>query len=229
MRDHARASTVQIAVGMGYCVSLVVGWKVIETLYEVVASCVGAISRLQPAVQISLIAVAAICVFHPVSREKLKHGWNNLKNSGAFLTLGDVMGDFAVQVLAATEKTKANYQIVEAALPARQKRPLLMHARAVCTAAAAPQSLAEQIRRGGYVSRSQTFRPYLRRILRADSSFLEVAGGWMISSTGTSEENTVGNLEKVSRRSEPLQNRLQCCSGKRQVPWPKPAHPIESV
>ncbi|MFZ0744770.1 MAG: hypothetical protein WAM85_10210, partial [Terracidiphilus sp.] len=56
-----------------------------------------------------------------------------------------------------------------------------MHARAVRTAAGSPLSLAEmdrQIRLGGYVSRSQTFRQYLRRVLRVDVAFIEVGPGY---------------------------------------------------
>jgi hypothetical protein len=56
-----------------------------------------------------------------------------------------------------------------------------MHARAVRTAAGSPLSLAEmdrQIRLGGYVSRSQTFRQYLRPVLRVDVVFIEVGPGY---------------------------------------------------
>ena len=187
LRDYARASTVQIAVGIGYSVSFVVGWEFLQVIYKLLVRCFRAIRRLPPAVQFGLVAGGLICVAHPKSREKLKDGWNALKNSEAVLALGDVLVGFAVQVTEAVDKAKVNYQIVEAAVPARQKRPLLMHARAVCIAAGSPLALAElerQIRLGGYVSRSQNFPQYLRRVLRSDSSFVELRRGeWMISVT----------------------------------------------
>lgn len=187
LRDYARASAVQIAVGIGYSVSFVVGWEFLEVVYKLLARCVRAIRRLPPAVQIGLVAAGMICLAHPKSRAKLKEGWSTLKNSEAVLALGDAIADFALQVTGAAEKAKANYQIVETALPARQKRPLLMHARAVCIAAGAPLTLAEmerQIRLGGYSSQAQSFRQYLRRVLRSDSSFVEVGRGeWAMSST----------------------------------------------
>lgn len=188
LRDYARASTVQIAVGIGYSVSFVVGWEFLQVVYKLLVHCLRAIRRLPPAVQFGLVAAGLICVAHPKSREKLKDGWNALKNSEAVLALGDALVDFAVQVTEAVDKAKINYQIVEAAVPARQKRPLLMHARAVCIAAGSPLALAElerQIRLGGYVNRSQNFPQYLRRLLRSDSSFVEVRRGeWTISVAG---------------------------------------------
>ena len=190
LRDYARANTVQIAAGIGSSVSFVVGWEFLQVLYKLLVRCVKAIRRLPPAAQIALTAAGVICVAHPKSRARLKEGWNTLKNSEALLTLGDAITDFAIQVAESAEKAKTNYQNVQAALPARQKRPLLMHARAVCTAAGSPLTLAEmerQIRLGGYVSRSQAFRQYLRRVLRTDSSFVEVMPGqWAIRAARSS-------------------------------------------
>lgn len=189
LRDYARASTVQIAVGFGYSVSFVVGWEFLQVVYKLLERCLRAIRQLPPAVQIGLVAAGLICVAHPKSQAKLKRGWNALTSSEAVLALGDAIVDFAVQATGAAEKAKANHQIVEAVLPLRQKRPLLMHARAVCTAAGAPLTLLEmerQIRLGGYMSRSQNFRQYLRRVLRGDGSFVEVKPGeWRLSGTET--------------------------------------------
>jgi hypothetical protein len=121
----------------------------------------------------------------------LKEGWTILKNSEALLTLGDAIADFAVQVAESAKKAKINYQNVQATLPARQKRPLIMHARAVCTAAGSSLTLVEmerQIRLGGYLTRSQSFRQYLCRMLRSsDSGFVEVEPGqWAIHTARTS-------------------------------------------
>ena len=190
LRDYARASAVQIAVGIGSSVSFVVGRDFLQGLYKLLVRCVKAIRRLPPAAQIGLAAAGVICVAHPKSRARLKKGWNTLKNSEVLLALGDALADFAVQVTDSAEKAEINYQILQATLPGKEKRPLLMHARAVCTAAASPLTLVEmerQIRLGGYVSRSQTFRQYLRRVLRTDRSFVEVRPGrWAIHTAITS-------------------------------------------
>jgi len=70
------------------------------------------------------------------------------------------------------------------------KRPLVQHARSVCAAARSAltlEGLERQIRRGGYESRSKTFRQYLRRVLRGDESFIEVAPGrWSVRATPSS-------------------------------------------
>jgi hypothetical protein len=191
LRDYARASTVQIAVGIGSSVSIIVGWEFLHAVYKLLVHCVKAIGRLPPTAQIALAAACAICVAHPKSRARLKEGWTILKNSEALLTLGDAIADFAVQVAESAKKGKINYQNVQATLPARQKRPLIMHARAVCTAAGSSLTLVEmerQIRLGGYLTRSQSFRQYLRRMLRSsDSGFVEVEPGqWAIHTARTS-------------------------------------------
>ena len=54
LRDYARASTVQIAVGIGSSVSFVVGWEFLQVLYKLLVRCVKAIRRLPPAAQIAL-------------------------------------------------------------------------------------------------------------------------------------------------------------------------------
>jgi hypothetical protein len=181
LRDYARASTVQIAVGIGSSLSFVVGWEFLQIVHKFLVRCLKGIRQLPPAAQIGLVASGVLCVAHPKSRAKLKDGWNRLINSETVLALGDAIADLAVQVAESAEKVEASYEVVQAALPPKRKRSLLMHARAVCTAAGSPLSLAEmdrRIRLGGYVSRSQTFRQYLRRVLRTDGGFIEIRPGY---------------------------------------------------
>ena len=189
LREYARASTVQIAVGIGYSISFVVGWDFLQVVYKLLVRCLRGIRQLPPGVQIGLVAAGLICVAHPKSRTKMREVWNALKSSEAALAIGDAILDFAVQVTEAAEKAKTNYEFVRAALPARRGRPLLLHARAACVSACAPLPLVEmerRIRLGGYESRSQNFRQYLLRVLRNDDSFAEVKPGeWMICGRAT--------------------------------------------
>jgi hypothetical protein len=181
LRDYARAKTVQIAVNIGSSLSFMVGWKFIQVIYKLLVRCIKGVRQLPPAVQIALVAAGIICIAHPKSRARLKEGWNALVTSEALLTFGDIIADFAAQVANSAEKAETSYQIVETTLPPRQKHSLLMHARAVCLAASTPLSLAEmdrQIRLGGYVSRSRTFRRYLRQVLQADGGFMEIRSGY---------------------------------------------------
>jgi len=62
LRDYARASTVQIAVGIGSSVSIIVGWEFLHAVYKLVVQCVKVIGRLPPTAQIALAAACAICV-----------------------------------------------------------------------------------------------------------------------------------------------------------------------
>jgi predicted nucleic acid-binding protein len=186
LRDYARASTVQIALGIGSSISVVAGLEFLQAAYRLLMGFIKAIRRLSPAAQMLLAAGAAIFIAHPKGRKTLKDGWNTVIRSEVLLALGDAIADFMVQAAQAAKKAKASCQIVEAALLPAKKRPLRLHARAVCTAAGSPLTLGEmerQIRRGGYVSSSQTFRAYLHRVLQADDALVEVqAGQWTLRS-----------------------------------------------
>lgn len=184
LRDYARASTVQAAVGIGSSFSVVVGCEFLRVVYRLLALCIGCVGKLPPAAQLGLAVGCLACVVHPMSRAKLRENWNSSKQSETALALREAIIDFGVQAVEATAKARNTYESLQAAIPARRMRPLLMHARSVGTASSSPLTLDElerRIRRGGYVSRSRTSRQYLVRVLRSDSSFLEVSRGhWAI-------------------------------------------------
>jgi hypothetical protein len=180
LRAYARASTVKIVVGIGSTISFVVGVKFVAVVFNLLDRCIQAIRRLPPAAQVGLVAAGLVCIAHPRSRAKLREKWSSLRHSEALLAVGDAIADFALQVAGSAEKAKKSLQSIQAALPAQQKQPLVLHARAVCTAASSPLTLAEierRIRRGGYVTGSRTFRRYLRSVMRTDRSFVEVRPG----------------------------------------------------
>lgn len=184
LRDYARASTVQIAVRIGSSLSVFVGWEFLRGLYNLLVRVVHALRRLPPEAQAILAAAVSLALLHPRTREGLQRGWNSLKTSVAVRALGDSFVEFGSQAAEAEEKARSNFERLRAVLPARQKRPLVQHARSVCAAARSALTLEElerHIRRGGYESRSKTFRQYLCRILRGDESFIEVAPGrWSV-------------------------------------------------
>jgi len=177
LRDYARASTVQIAVGLGSSFSLIVGGEFLQMVYRLLVRCIRTVRQLPPALQIALAAGCVISVAHPKSRAKLREGRNAFKNSDAVLALCDAIVDFGAQAAESAQKARESYACLQAVVPTRQKRPLFLHARSVCTAAGSVLSLGELerlIRHGGYVTKSKTFRQYLRRVLRSDESFVEV-------------------------------------------------------
>ena len=184
LRDYARASTVQVAVQIGSSLSVIVGWESLYAMYRLLVKLVHAFRRLPPTAQAALAAVGMLAALHPKSREAMRKGWNSLKSSKAVLDLFDALVDIGVQAAEAEEKARSNFERLQAVLPARQKRPLVQHARTVCTATRSALTLEElerRIRRGGYGSRSRTFRQYLRRVLSRDESFVEAAPGrWTI-------------------------------------------------
>jgi hypothetical protein len=124
LRNYARASTVQIAVGIGSAFSIIVGWEFLQVVYKLMSNCGKAMRLLPPTAQVGLAAAGVVCVAHPKSRARLKQSWNNLKNSEALLALGDALADFAVRAAGSAQKARTNYQIVQAVLPTKQKRPL---------------------------------------------------------------------------------------------------------
>ena len=184
LRDYARASTVEVAVRIGSSFSVIVGWESLRAMYRLLVQLIHVIRRLPPAAQAALVAAGTLAVLHPKSREAIRKGWNFLKSSKAISALCNALVDLGVQAAVAEEKARSNLDRLQAVLPARQKRPLVQHARSVCAAARSALTLEElerRIRRGGYESRSKTFRQYLRRVLLSDESFIEARPGrWSI-------------------------------------------------
>jgi len=187
LRDYARASTVQIAVRIGSSLSVFVGWEFLRRLYNLLLRLVHALRRLPPEAQAIVAAAGTLALLHPGTREGIRKGRNSLKASAAVRALCDTFVEFGSQAAEAEEKARCNFERLQAVLPPRQKRPLVQHVRSVCTAARSALTLEElerRIRRGGYASRSKTFRQYVRRVLRSDESFIEVAPGrWSVRAT----------------------------------------------
>lgn len=180
LRDYARSSAVQMAVGFGSSISIMAGVQSLQGLYRLLTKLLAGFRRLSPAAQLVIVGGATICVLHPKSRAKMKEIWNSWKGSPVTLALCDALLEFAAQYAKADATVKENFEALQAELPKGRKRPLLHHARSVCAEAGCSLSVEEmerRIRRGGYTSRSQNFRAYLRRVLQADGAFSEVSPG----------------------------------------------------
>jgi hypothetical protein len=184
LRDYARSSTVQVAIGIGSSFSVLIGWQFLQVLYRVLVSCHRSIQKLPPIAQIGIVAGCFAFMAHPKSRAKLQHLCISLLKSESMPAVRAAIIEFGIQILEATVKTQHNYESLRSVIPKRRKRPLLMHARSVCTAASSPllaEELERRIRRGGYIGRSNNSRQYLVRILRSDSTFTEVSPGrWAV-------------------------------------------------
>jgi hypothetical protein len=184
-RDYARSSAVQMAVGFGSSVSIMVGVQSLQGLYRLVTQLLASIQRLPPAAQLAIVGGATVCVLHPKSRAKMKEIWESWKSSPVTLSVCDALLEFATQYAKADAAVKENYEALQAELPKGRKNSLLHHARSVCAEAGCSLSLEEmerRIRQGGYFSRSHSFRTYLRRVLLADEAFVEESPGcWALN------------------------------------------------
>lgn len=204
LRDYARASTVQIAVRIGSSLSVFVGWEFLCGFCRLLVRLVRAVRRLPPELQIVLASAGALALLHPRTRAGLQKGWNSLKGSAAFQTFCLTCMEFGSQAAEAEEKAHFNFERLQAVLPARQKRPLVQHARSVCIAAHSALTLEElerRIRRGGFESQSLNFRQYLRRVLLSDESFIEVEPGrWAIQPTPHCKQANHRPLDAKLRR-----------------------------
>lgn len=180
LRDYARASSIQIVLQLGSSFSVVVSWELLCAAYRLLTRAIHALKRLPPLAQVVLAGAAAVAVLHPKSREKLAAGWNSLLRSDAVVLVWEAISHLVLTADAAKRDADSHYEHLHTVVPERQQRPMLHHVRAVCVAAHSELSLDElerRVRRGGYESQSKSFRQYLRRILRSDKSFIEVAPG----------------------------------------------------
>jgi hypothetical protein len=180
LRDYARASSVQIMLELGSSFSVIVSWEFLCAAYRLLSRSIQMLKQLPVAAQVVLAGVAAYAVLHPKGQERLVASWNSLLNSAAVGLVWEAVSQFVLTADAATRDARSHYEHLQTMVPPRQPRPLLHHLRAVCVAAPAGLSVDElerRVRRGGYESRSKTFRQYLRRVLRRDESFIEVWPG----------------------------------------------------
>ena len=179
LRDYARASSVQIAVAIGSTVTLTVSIEAIVAACRAVKCAVAWFERLNPAVQIAIVAAVVVALAHPTCREKLSSAWTTIKEL-AGPSLLPLIADAVSQFDAAMKIADAAADDIQRELPSRPKRSALMHARVVCMMARQSLSIPEIERRilaEGYATRAHNFRGYLRRALRTSGQFVELSPG----------------------------------------------------
>jgi hypothetical protein len=184
LRDYARKSTVQMAMGFGSSVSIMLSLQSLQGLYRLLMKVLSGFRRLPPAAQLAIVGAATFCLLHPKSHTKIREIWKFWKSSPITIGFCNALLEFAGQYADALAGVEENYEVLQALVPVGRKRTLLHHARSVCVEAGCALTLEEmerRIRRGGYTSRSQALRSYLRRVIRTDDSFAEVSPGrWLI-------------------------------------------------
>lgn len=117
LRDYARKTTVQMAVGFGSSVSIMFGIQSLQGLYRLLTKILASFQRLPPAAQLTIVGTATICILHPRSRAKMKEIWISWKTSPVTLALCDALLEFAGQYADATAGAKENYEALQAQVP----------------------------------------------------------------------------------------------------------------
>ncbi|HET9180868.1 MAG TPA: hypothetical protein VFP59_01940 [Candidatus Angelobacter sp.] len=181
-RDYVRSASVTLGglAGTVTTATVAVGallafWNLLRALFERVL-------QLPKPAQALLAGVLAAALIHPKSRTKLL-SWLRAGYHGAAKLKPEVLNMLAhaIQEFGTAMMTlRKSGQEIRSALPKQKKRSALMHLRAIIATSKEPMSVADlelQMKRQGYVSRAQNFRPYIRRVLRNSDQFSEVTPG----------------------------------------------------
>jgi hypothetical protein len=178
-RSYARAASVEVGVTLGTGFTAIVG---IHSLTAIAQACVEGFRRLPNPLRLAIGVAAIIAVVHPKCRQTiagvLRPIWNQLQSARSPLVAA--FGDFAANFVEAQRIAREESIRIKSLVPPKRKLSAVVHARAVCVASQEPLSLREielRMRQQGYATRSRTFTGYLRRIMRADRRFVELATG----------------------------------------------------
>lgn len=182
LRRYARATTVRVGLSMGSCLSAVVSVEALVALGRLLKALSAAFKRMSPDAQLLILAGVVAVLLHPKSRAKLKELLGTFQETVRPL-LWNAVVDAMYAFAEATETAEAAHREIEVLLPAARRRPLIAHARAVCLASARPlteETILRKAQTNGYASQNGGSAAYLRRLLRADTEFVESAAGWSL-------------------------------------------------
>lgn len=183
VRDYARASSVRLTISVGATFSVIIGFGALVGLFQ---ACVQILKQLPTPVKLILLVGALVVVVHPKLRAKVADFFRSFSSQldGLKPALRDALGDLLTQATIANATAKNAYAEIQSILPPTRKVSAVVRARAICLLNKEPLSLQEmevRMRKEGYVSRSQNFTAYLRRVLRKDKRFVEVSPGrWTV-------------------------------------------------
>ena len=183
VRDYARANSERLTIHLGTTFSLAIGFRVLTALCK---TCMQMLKNLPSEVRAILLAGAFIAVAHPKLRSKgiklFRSAFGQIDNLRP--ALGQAFIGLLIQAAMAESTAARTGAEIQSLLPPPRKLPAIVIARSVCLVNKEPLSLREieeHMAKGGYVSKSQNFRAYLRRLLRKDERFIEVSPGqWTV-------------------------------------------------
>jgi hypothetical protein len=121
LQQHARASTVRIAIVMGSSVSIAFGFEALVALAGLLRSLVRAARRLPPSVQLLVVASIVAVLIHPTPRAKVKELWK-LVNEHLTPAIWEAAVIAMHQFAEAASKESEAYKRIEEVLPPARKR-----------------------------------------------------------------------------------------------------------
>ncbi len=185
-RDYARASAVRLTLFTGTTFSAVIGFGALMAFVQACRACLRTLGQLPTALKLLIAAGALLVILHPKLRAKVAELFQSMARQFNEVkpALGEVLSDLLTELAEADTTAKKTYAEIQSHLPIAKKRPVIVMARTICLVNKEPLSLEElemRIRAEGYVTKSQNFRAYLRRVLRKDKRFTEVSPGhWSV-------------------------------------------------
>lgn len=186
LRQHARSGSVIGHVTLGSTISITISFEALKGLVQLMRWALRAFRRLPIGVQIGAAALAVAPLLHSKSRARIIEFVRSVVERLVRLKpiLWPALAEFASQFFKAWTEITDTRKEITSALPRARKRTAIMHARVVCLMSKEPLTVAEieqRMRNDGYKTHSPHFAKYLRRLLRADSHFVELSSGmWSI-------------------------------------------------
>jgi hypothetical protein len=181
LRDYARATSILVGAKAGSGFAVLCG---IEILTAVVRAGIEEIRRIPPVLKVCITLAIIGLLLHSKSRERLL-GW--LKQGLALLervkpVVVSISRDAVKELADAARTAKSTELVIREAIPTvvKPRVSAVVMVRVVCLKAGEPLPLSEiekRVRGAGYLTRSRNFGAYLRKILRQNSEFVEVATG----------------------------------------------------
>jgi predicted nucleic acid-binding protein len=183
-RKYARANSVKLAFTLGSAFSVTIS---VNVLKELLTASMKGIRRIPTPLKIAFGAAIAAALIHPRSRAKIiewgKTLWNKLNSPKVRALLSSLV----MQLAEAYEDARLAANEIKAALPMPRKRTAVVYAREICLIEGGSitlKAMEMKMRKAGYVTRSQNFARYLRRVLRGSPAFVEVSSGtWALRAT----------------------------------------------